>query len=45
MPQDLINAKPVSAAIKEFFGSVNCRNLWIKIIPYLKSRINVVFQH
>ena len=21
MPQDLINAKPVSAAIKEFFGS------------------------
>jgi len=21
MPQDLINAKPVSAAVKEFFGS------------------------
>ena len=36
MPQDLINAKPVSAVIKEFFGSVNYLNLWIKITHYLK---------
>ena len=33
MPHDLINAKPISAAVKEFFGSsANCRNLWIKPI-------------
>ncbi len=43
MPQDLINAKPISAAIKEFFGSSQFHNLWIKIIPCLKLRINAVF--
>jgi DNA-directed RNA polymerase subunit beta len=32
MPHDLINAKPVSSAIREFFGSANCHNLWIKPI-------------
>ena len=32
MPQDLINAKPVAAAIKEFLDQANYLNLWIKII-------------
>ena len=36
MPQDMINAKPVAAAIKEFLVQVNCRNSWIKIIRYLR---------
>ena len=36
MPQDMINAKPVAAAIKDFLVQVNCRNSWIKIIRYLK---------
>ena len=31
MPQDLINAKPVAAAIKEFLVQ-KCLNLWIKTI-------------
>ena len=35
MPQD-INAKPVSAVIKEFLVPVNYLNLWIKITHYLK---------
>ena len=39
-PQDLINAKPVTAAIKEFLGLVNYLSLWIKIIHYLKSLTN-----
>lgn len=30
MPQDLINAKPVSAAIKEFLDPVSYHSLWIK---------------
>ena len=42
MPQDLINAKPVSAAIKEFFGQANFHSLWIRIILCLKLPISVV---
>ena len=38
MPQDLINAKPAAAAIREFFGSSQFLNLWIKQILYLKLR-------
>ena len=30
MPHDLINAKPVSAAIKEFSAPVNCRSSWTR---------------
>jgi DNA-directed RNA polymerase subunit beta len=30
MPQELINAKPVSAAVKEFFGSSSCRSSWTR---------------
>ena len=36
MPQDLINAKPAAASIREFFGSANCLSLWIKLIHFLK---------
>ena len=35
-PQDLINAKPVTAAIKNFLVQVSCHSLWIKIIHCLK---------
>jgi len=30
MPHDLINAKPISAAIKEFFGSSQLRSSWTR---------------
>ena len=32
MPQDIVNAKPVVASIKEFLDLVNLVNLWIKQI-------------
>ena len=36
-PQDLINAKPVSAAVKEFLDLVSYLSSWIKIILFLRS--------
>ena len=36
MPQDIINAKPIAASIREFLDHRNCLNLWIKPILYLK---------
>ena len=30
MPHDLINAKPVTAVIKEFFGSASSRSSWTR---------------
>jgi DNA-directed RNA polymerase subunit beta len=30
MPQDLINAKPAAAAVREFFGSSSCRSSWTR---------------
>ena len=43
-PQDLINAKPVAAAIKEFFGSnANCLSSWIKTTHCLRLHTNVVY--
>ena len=30
MPRDLINAKPVAAAVKEFLAQASYRSLWIK---------------
>ena len=30
MPQDLINAKPAAASLREFLAQVNYLNLWIK---------------
>jgi len=32
MPQDLINAKPVSAAVKSSLAPVSCRSSWIRTI-------------
>ena len=29
-PQSLINIKPVTAAVKEFFGSSSCHSSWIR---------------
>ena len=31
MPNDLVNPKPASAAIREFFGQSHYLNLWIKL--------------
>ena len=36
MPQDLINAKPAAASIREFLVLVNCLSLWIKLILFQK---------
>ena len=36
MPQDLINAKPITTALKDFLLLHNYRNLWIKLILYRK---------
>ena len=43
-PQDLINAKPVTAAIKEFLALVSYHNLWIKIIHCLRLLIKEGYQ-
>ena len=39
-----INAKPVAAAIKEFFGSTNCPSSWTKTTHCLRLRTNVAFR-
>ena len=44
MPQDLVNAKPVAAAMKEFLDQASCLSLWIRTIRCQKSRISVAFQ-
>ena len=36
MPQDLINAKPITTALKDFLLPPSCHSLWIKQILYLK---------
>ena len=36
MPQDLINAKPVAAAVKEFFGSSQLSQFMDQNNPFLK---------
>jgi DNA-directed RNA polymerase subunit beta len=38
MPHDLINSKPISAAIKEFFGSRSCRSSWTRPTRCPRSR-------
>ena len=43
-PQDLINAKPVTAAIKEFFDLVSFLSLWIKTTLYLRLLISESFR-
>lgn len=44
MPQDLINAKPITAAIKEFLALLSCRNSWIKRTRCLKLPISDGYQ-
>ena len=39
MPQDLLNAKPITATLKEFLAQVSCPGSWIKITHYLKLLI------
>ena len=43
MPQDLVNAKPVAAAMKEFFGSSQLSQFMDQNNPFQKLRISVVF--
>jgi len=44
MPQDIINAKPVAAAVKEFFGSSQLSQFMDQNNP-LSERTSVVFRH
>ena len=44
MPQDLINAKPLTISLKDFLQLPNFHNLWIKLIHYLRSLIKEEFQ-
>ena len=37
MPQDLINAKPAAAAVREFLDLVSSLSLWIKLTLYQRS--------
>ena len=36
MPNDLVNPKPASAAIREFLAKVNYHSLWIKPTHFQK---------
>jgi DNA-directed RNA polymerase subunit beta len=42
MPHDLINSKPISAALKEFFGPASCRSSWTRPTRCPRSRTSVV---
>lgn len=42
-PQDLINAKPVAAAIKEFLVQASYLSSWTKTTHYLRLHISVVY--
>lgn len=44
-PQDLVNAKPIAAVIREFSVLHSCRSLWIKTIRCPKLPTNVVCRH
>ena len=45
MPQDLINAKPLTISLKDFLPRLNYHNLWIKLILCLRLHTNVGYQH
>ena len=45
MPQDLINAKPVAAAIKEFLVPASSLSLWIRTILCRKLPTSDVYLH
>ena len=44
-PQSLINIKPVTAAVKEFFGSSSCPSSWTRTTPWRGSRTRDVSPH
>ena len=44
MPHDLVNAKPVMAAIREFFGSSQLRSSWTRPTRSAKSPTSGVFR-
>ena len=45
MPQDLINAKPLTVSLKDFLQVHNFLNLWIKQIHFQKLLIKEEFLH
>jgi len=45
MPHDLINAKPVSSAIREFLVRRSCRSSWTRPIRSPKSPTSAAFRH
>ena len=45
MPQDLINAKPLTVSLKDFLLALNYLSSWIKQIHYQKLHIREEFQH
>ena len=44
MPNDLVNPKPASAAIREFFDKASYLNSWIKQTHFLKLLTKEDFQ-
>ena len=42
---NIVNSKPVNAAVKSSLVLLSCLSLWIKLILYLRSRISVVSPH
>ena len=45
MPHDLINSKPISASIREFFGRRSCRSSWTRPTRCRRSRTSGVSRH
>ena len=44
MPQDLINAKPLTISLKDFFASSQLSQLWIKQTHFQKLHTKEEFQ-
>ena len=44
MPQDLINAKPITTSLKDFFATSQLSQFMIKLIHYQRSHTNEEFQ-
>jgi DNA-directed RNA polymerase subunit beta len=45
MPHDLINSKPISAALKEFFGASQLSQFMDQTNPLSRSRTSAVSPH
>ena len=43
-PQQIINIRPVTAAVKEFFGSSQCHSSWTNTTRFLSCLTNAVCQ-